>query len=114
LNTAINVDELYHVQKFEFQRKSSRQGRSHTDIFGCKIIGLGQKNSHRANLNVTRGHNLDDDGTRKILAEGCEYRIPKLVLMSSWPTIVKLYPTSQNYFLMMMVMMVLAELATTL
>lgn len=78
LNTAVNVDEFYPMQRFEFHRKSSRQGRSHTDIIGCKIVGLRQKDRARPNLVLNQGV---DDGTRKILIEGCEYRIPKEVLV---------------------------------
>ncbi len=40
LKTAINVDELLHVQHFEFKRRSVREGRPHTDTIGCKIRGL--------------------------------------------------------------------------
>ena len=38
--TAINVDELISIQNFEFTRKSTRQGKAHTDLIGCKISGL--------------------------------------------------------------------------
>ena len=78
LNTAVNVDEFYPMQRFEFHRKSTRQGRSHTDIIGCKIMGLRQVD--RPRLNVVPNQGIDD-GTRKILIEGCEYRIPKDVLL---------------------------------
>jgi hypothetical protein len=43
LKEAINVDELLPIQNFEFNRKSSRQGRTHIDVIGCKIRGLRAK-----------------------------------------------------------------------
>ena len=77
LNSAINVDEFYPMQRFEFHRKSSINGRSHTDIIGCKIVGLRQINRERPQPDINQS---TDDGTRKITIEGCEYRIPKEVL----------------------------------
>ena len=40
LKTAINVDELFEIQNFEFTWKSTRQGKTHVDKIGCKIRGL--------------------------------------------------------------------------
>ena len=40
LKTAINVDELFKIQNFEFTWKSTRQGKTHVDKIGCKIRGL--------------------------------------------------------------------------
>ena len=40
LKSAINVDELIKLQNFEFRRKSTRNGVSHTYIIGCKIRDL--------------------------------------------------------------------------
>jgi hypothetical protein len=83
LKTAVNVDQLYHIQHFDFIRKSTIQGRSHTDTIGCKIRGLRRPvhtpsaTSGPANV----GRNLDD-GIRKILIQGCEYRIPRDILIT--------------------------------
>ncbi len=82
LVSAINVDELYHLQKFDFVRKSSRQGRSHSDIIGCKITGLRQPDRvHRHGEQGVISNGGHDDGTRKIEIQGCEYRIPKETLV---------------------------------
>ena len=79
LKEAINVDELLPLQNFEFNWRSSRQGRTHTDVIGCKIRGL------RAKSSVTDSHPRfnppQDDGTRMIKIEGCEYRVPEKVLV---------------------------------
>ena len=82
LVSAINVDELYHLQKFEFVRKSSRQGRSHSDVIGCKIAGLRQPDhKQRRSEQGVISNGVRDDGTRKIEIQGCEYRIPKETLV---------------------------------
>jgi hypothetical protein len=79
---AINVDELYHLQKFDFAPKSLRQGRSHSDIIGCKITGLRQPDhKHRHGEQGVISNGGLDDGTRKIEIQGCEYRIPKETLV---------------------------------
>ena len=79
LKEAIDVDELLPLQKFEFNRRSSRQGRTHIDVIGCKIRGL------RAKASVTdsypRFNPPQYDGTRMIKIEGCEYRVPEKVLV---------------------------------
>ncbi len=79
LKTAINVDELYHIQHFNFIRKSTRQGRAHVDTIGCTIRGLRNPNRMHNNANGPSEQQVDD-GTRKIKIEGCEYRIPKATL----------------------------------
>ena len=85
LKTAINVDELLSRQYFEFRRTSSRNGRSHVDIISCKIRGLRKPGSMQAHANPqgagTNARHLDD-GTRIVKLEGCDYRIPKLVLLN--------------------------------
>ena len=83
LKTAINVDELFHLRKFIFHRKSTRQGVSHTDQIHCMISGLRQHNpEHASNAKQsTLSNSAMDDGTRKIQIQGCEYRIPKEVLV---------------------------------
>ncbi len=78
LKEAINVDELLPIQNFEFNRKTSRQGRTHVDVIGCKIRGL------RAKVNESDAPRFDppqDDGTRMIKIEGCEYRVPEKALV---------------------------------
>ena len=82
LKSAINVDELLPVQYFDYHRKSSRQGRSHTDIISCKIRGLRDHSGsgpHHTPHGVNPGQ--QDDGTRTVRIEGCEYRVPKEALM---------------------------------
>ena len=74
----INVDELYHLQFFNFNRKTSNRGRSHTDTVGCKIRGLRQPG---AIPTVRRPQGQMDDGVRKISVQGCEYRVPKNTLI---------------------------------
>ncbi len=86
LKSAINVDELIHVQHFNFQRKSTRQGRIHVDTIGCKIRGLRipDPNAEKYRSNRNEQHNTrfkQDDGTRTVRIDGCEYRIPKETLL---------------------------------
>ena len=82
LKTAINVDELINVQRFIFARKSTRQGEPHTDEIHCMITGLRQQRSdHVQTGQNTFSKQPQDDGTRKIQIQGCEYRIPKEVLV---------------------------------
>ena len=80
LKNAINVDELYHTQNFNYNRKSTRQGVVHIDVIRCKIRGL--RDPSRA---TTAGSKIEeqytDDGTRLVKIEGCEYRVPRDVLM---------------------------------
>jgi hypothetical protein len=75
LKDAINVDELLPLQQFNFERKTSRQGRTHVDIIGCKIRGLRQHNVNSESSHPKR-HGTLDDGTRLLKIEGCEYRVP--------------------------------------
>ena len=82
LKNAINVDELIHLQRFNFMRKSSRQGRSHTDRIGCKIFGLRRPGSGPQYQDQSTPFSMDqDNGIRKIQIQGCEYRIPKETLI---------------------------------
>ena len=78
LKSPINVDELYHLQFFNFNRKSTRSGKSHTDIIGCKIRGL-RKPGALPTKQLPKGQ--ADDGIRKVSIQGCEYRIPKNTLI---------------------------------
>jgi hypothetical protein len=82
LKTAINVDDLFHLRKFIFYRKSTRQGVSHTDHIHCSITGLRPPGSDRqaSGNQCALSNTTMDDGTRKIQIQGCEYRIPKEVL----------------------------------
>ena len=85
LKSAINVDVLLSRQHFEFRRTNSRNGRSHVDIISCKICGLRKPGSMPAKVNSTgAGMNArpQDDGTQIVKLEGCDYRIPKLVLLN--------------------------------
>ena len=85
LKSAINVDELLPIQYFEYLRKSSRQGRSHTDVISCKIRGLRANPGPGANVNRNdqgTTNTQQDDGTRTVSIEGCEYRVPKEALVS--------------------------------
>ena len=79
--TAIDVDKLYEKQHFEFLRKSSRQGRTHVDVIECKIRGLKDPNQVKTVRHTAPPNTNQDDGTRKVLVQGCEYRIPKEVLV---------------------------------
>ena len=76
---AINVDELLHVQYFDFKQKSSRNGRTHIDIIKCKIRGL--RAPQTGPPNQKKQAMSDDDGTRLVKIEGCEYRVPKEALI---------------------------------
>jgi hypothetical protein len=76
---AINVDELLHIQYFDFKRKSSRNGRTHIDIIKCKIRGL---RAPQVGPPVQNKKAVpEDDGTRLVKIEGCEYRVPKEALI---------------------------------
>ena len=84
LKSAINVDELIHIQHFNFLRKSTRQGVLHTDTVGCKIRGLRIPDPNAAQNCGPEFQNRkpkQDDGTRTIKIDGCEYRNPKDVLL---------------------------------
>ena len=84
LKRAINVDELMPLQHFDFRRKITRQGTHHVDIISCKIRGIRhpdhQGQGQRTEPKHNHQENLQDDGTRRIKIEGCEYRIPKETL----------------------------------
>ena len=71
LKTAINVDELLPVQFFQFKRKSSRQGKTHVDVIGCKIRGL----RNPVDTSGPRQTRTFDDGSRLLKIDGCEYRV---------------------------------------
>jgi hypothetical protein len=79
LKSAINVDELLTVQYFDFHKKSSRQGRSHTDIISCKIRGLrATPGLDQTTIPMQGSTNAQqDDGTRTVGIEGRECRVPK-------------------------------------
>jgi hypothetical protein len=81
LKAAKDVDQLLPVQHFDYLRKSSRNGKMHSDVISCKIRGLRSHQDYpqRADLNKTAGGSIDD-GSRFITIEGCEYRVPKEVL----------------------------------
>ena len=83
LKTAINVDEMIELQHFEFSRKSTRNGKSHTDVIGCKIKGLRvqnrQENAHQHG--ESDHYPVQDDRTRELRIFGCEYRVPKQTLV---------------------------------
>lgn len=81
LKMAINVDELYPKQHFEFKRKSTRQGSTHVDVIGCKIRGLRRPDSVSDSTKKLTHNASADNGTKKILIQGCEYRIPRDVLV---------------------------------
>ena len=70
LKEAIDVDDLLCVQYFEFDRVSTRGGKTHTDTFACKIRGLGQKQttqSHFPDLeHLTALKNGDADGNSRL------------------------------------------------
>ena len=80
LKTPINVDELTAIQRFIFRRVTTRQGRSHVDKIGCKIVGLRNPDRIRGQARASDEPAIDD-GTRKIIIEECEYRIPQKVLV---------------------------------
>ena len=75
---AIDVDELLSVQFFEFQRTYTRQGVQTSDTVGCKIRGL---RSRPTTVDAFAGSGRDD-GTRIVKIEGCEYRVPKDVILA--------------------------------
>ena len=83
LKKAINVDDLLPLQHFEFRRKVVKQGIHQVDIISCKIRGLRHpdQQGQRTEPKQTQQVNQVDDGTRRIKIEGCEYRIPKEVLI---------------------------------
>ena len=77
---AINVDELFAVQFFDFRRKSSIQGRSHVDIIKCKIRGI-RPPGGPSNTTPSLSQSEIDDGVRTIKIDGCDYRIPEETLV---------------------------------
>ena len=70
LKQAINIDELFHVQHFEFRRKSSRQGRTHVDIITCKIRGIRQPGKPSPPSQTEQSKQEMDEGIRTIKLEG--------------------------------------------
>ena len=82
LVTAINVDELYHMQHFNFRRKTSRQGKTHVDVIRCKIRGLrNPETSVGAQPETSLPQSSFDEGVRIIKIDGCDYKIPENVLI---------------------------------
>ena len=79
LKSAINIDELIGLQFFEFKRKSTRNGVNHVDTIGCKIRGL--RTREQVNHSRSGETQHQDDGSRLIRIEGCEYRIPENVII---------------------------------
>jgi hypothetical protein len=59
---AINVDELQHIQYFDFKQKSSRNGRTHINIIKTKIRGL--RAPQTGPPKQRKQAESDDDGTR--------------------------------------------------
>jgi hypothetical protein len=95
LKTAINVDELIDIQNFEFIRKSSQNGRTHTDKIQCKIRCLRSRAlNEKIQANKTAKNRRDesqDDGIRTVFIEGCGYRVPKEIMtdfLSMYSTVV--------------------------
>ena len=81
LKKAINVDKLIPFQHFNFQRKSSRQGKSHIDTISCFIRGL-RKPDNDDNQNLLKTTKQEtDEGVRVIKIEGCDYKIPEEVIL---------------------------------
>ena len=81
LKKAINVDELIGIQNFEFRRKSTRQGKPHEDVIGCKIRGLKDPQRINTSFHAPNSGATQDDGTREIKIYGCEYRVPEQILL---------------------------------
>jgi hypothetical protein len=81
LKKAINVDELYNIQNFNYNRRSTRQGAVHIDIIRCKIRGL-RDPSRTISAGPKENDLYVDDGTRLVKIKGCEYRVPREVLMA--------------------------------
>ena len=82
LNSAINVDELYPLQFFEFKRKSVVNGRYVFDTISCRIRGLRPPQRTPSNTVEHSREPRMDDGTRTVTIEGCEYRVSKDALVS--------------------------------
>ena len=83
LKTAINVDELFSIQYFDLVRSSNRAGAVHNDVIKCRIRGL--RDPRLTSTVERRQENADpavvDDGSRLVKIEGCDYRVPKEVLV---------------------------------
>jgi hypothetical protein len=74
----INFDELYPVQHFNFNRKSSRQGRTHIDTIYCKICSIrhpGSNSGSHPDPNLTQAS--ADEGIRILKIEGYDYKNPE-------------------------------------
>lgn len=72
LKEAINVDELFAIQNFQFKRKSKVQGRLIDQIIECKIRGLrNQERNEKASFKNTT------EGVTMVSIEGCDYRVKK-------------------------------------
>ncbi len=78
LKSTINMDKLLPMHKFEFSRKTSRQGKTHIDQIRCKIRGLRQKTTLN---NVQKRAPILDDGTRLLKIDGYKYRVPESSLV---------------------------------
>jgi hypothetical protein len=76
----INVDKLFAVQRFQFKRKFSRQGRSHIDVIQCKIKGILHLWSGRGS-DENQTQDALDEGVRIIKTDDCDYRIPEETLV---------------------------------
>ena len=82
LVTPINVDELYHVQHFNFKRKTSRQGRTHVDTIQCKIRGIRHPGSNAVpHADAGLSQASFDEGIRILKIDGCDYKIPEDILI---------------------------------
>ena len=80
LKEPINVDELLPIQNFNFERKSTFQGRTKVDLVGCKIKGLRTPFASRPSA-VFDGPRSEDRNLRLVEISGCENRVSKQNLL---------------------------------
>jgi hypothetical protein len=73
---AINVDELFPLQHFDFKRRSSVQGRMRVDVIKCKIRGIRQPGGVTEQTQNLSQADIDE-GVRTVKIDGCDYRVPE-------------------------------------
>ena len=67
----INIDDLEAYENFEFKRTWLANGKQGEDTIGCKIKGI----RYRPPTVSAFENSNQDDGTKVVKIEGCEYRV---------------------------------------
>ena len=83
LKGPFNIDSLIGIKNFTFKRRMKRCGQVEEVDIQCRIKGIGSRSSAPG----TRNSNTMDSDSTTVHIEGCEYRIPELLLieaLSQW------------------------------